>query len=101
MPAMPQFFRHLALKIKSIFGSHDQSRKSRFSIIKNSLIPPKRGKVPDPYEDLCNVTDVYDLDSTATFATEVEKLDATFSTSERPRNDRDHPARDLESTLPR
>ena len=68
---------------------------------KGLSIPPKRGKVPDPYDDSCNLTNNYDLDPMPTLAPQVNATDTTLSTRELSRDDRDQATRDLESAIRR
>lgn len=100
MPVLPQFVRHLAPKIKSVFSLYRLSSKNQFSSAKSSSIH-KRGKAPDPYDDSCNLTGSYDMDSMPTLTTQGDKTDATLSTKELTLDDRAYSPRDLESATRR
>ena len=94
MPIIPQFVRHLILKIKGAFNSGSASTKNRFSSAKSRI--PKRGKIPDPYEDWSSQTGSYGLQSSPT--TLITSVDTTAAIPSP--GDRDHqdPAmQDLES----
>ena len=88
MPAIPQFFRHFVPKIKSVFSSYYTNTKNNPSTGPNAFSSAKASsnskhrKIPDPYDDSCNLTGNYDMDSLATPTTQTDKTDVTLTTKE-------------------
>lgn len=100
---MPQFVCHIIPKIKSAFNSCSLTTKNRFSAAKSRI--PKRSKIPDPYDDSCNLTGSYHMKSSpTTLNTQVDSMNTTLGPREKSSDVGSHknPAtQDLESGIHR